>query len=124
MDERIALAPSAVLKLKTDTGYTPFIIRHEVGRGGSCIVYDASYNDHLGNFKLVRIKECYPHAIRITRNADGKLTANPVDSDAFAAAKKRMTDAYQRNHDLFCILTPTYSDLIENSNQTTTSNDW
>lgn len=103
MDERIALAPSAVLKLKTDTGYTPFIIRHEVGRGGSCIVYDASYNDHLGNFKLVRIKECYPHAIRITRNADGKLTANPVDSDAFAAAKKRMTDAYQRNHDLFCI---------------------
>lgn len=34
MDERIALAPSAVLKLKTDTGYTPFIIRHEVGRGG------------------------------------------------------------------------------------------
>lgn len=103
MDERIALAPGAVLKLKTTAGYTPFTIRHEVGRGGSCIVYDASYSDHLGNFKLVRIKECYPHALRIARNADGKLSANLGDSDAFVAAKKRMTDAYQRNHDLFCI---------------------
>ena len=59
MDGRIALAPGDVLKLSTKTGYTEYTIACEIGRGGSCIVYDASYTDNLGNFKLVRIKECY-----------------------------------------------------------------
>ncbi len=71
MDGRIALAPGNVLKLSTNTGYIEYRITREIGRGGSCIVYDASYTDNLGNFKLVRIKECYPHAMRFTRDEDG-----------------------------------------------------
>ena len=63
MDGRIALAPGAELKLHTGTGYVIYTINREVGRGGSCIVYDASYADNLGNYKLVRVKECYPHAL-------------------------------------------------------------
>ena len=47
MDGRIALAPGAVLKLSSVTGYVPYTISYtisrEVGRGGLCIVYDASY---------------------------------------------------------------------------------
>ena len=103
MDGRTALTPGVVLKLDTDTGYTLYTINREVGRGGSCIVYDASYTDQLGNFKLVRIKECFPHALRLTRDAAGGLTSDSRDTDAFNAAKDRLTAAYQRNHDLFTI---------------------
>ena len=59
MDGRKAFTPGTVLKLHTRTGYTEYSVRHEIGRGGSCIVYDASTTDNLENEKLVRIKECY-----------------------------------------------------------------
>ena len=103
MDGRIALAPGTILKLNTRTGYTPYTINREIGRGGSCLVYDASYTDNLNNFKLVRIKECYPHALRIIRDADGNLTAESRDSQAFAAAKERLIKAYQKNYELFTV---------------------
>ena len=64
MDGRIALTPGTKLKLSTATGYTIYTINQEVGRGGSCIVYDASYIDNLGNHKLVRVKECQKLANR------------------------------------------------------------
>ena len=70
MDARKALSPGTTLKLRTRTGYTAYSVRREIGRGSSCIVYDASSTDNLGNDKLVRIKECYPHALRICRSED------------------------------------------------------
>ena len=101
MDGRKALTPGTVLKLRTRTGYTEYFVRREIGRGGSCIVYDASTTDNLGNDKLVRIKECYPHAMRLVRSEDGSLHAEEKDSAAFEAAKHRIMDAYQKNHELF-----------------------
>ena len=101
MDGRMALTPGTILKLSTRTGYTEYSVRREIGRGGSCIVYDASSTDNLGNDKLVRIKECYPHALRISRSEDGMLHAEDPDSVAFEAAKKRLIGAYQKNHSLF-----------------------
>ncbi len=101
MDGRIALTPGNVLKLTTNTGYTIYTITREIGRGGSCIVYDASYTDHLNNYKMVRIKECYPHTMRLTRDESGMLHPSSRDEAAFEAAKKRLIDAYQRNHELF-----------------------
>ena len=103
MDGRIALAPGNVLKLSTNTGYIEYRITREIGRGGSCIVYDASYTDNLGNFKLVRIKECYPHAMRFTRDEDGNLHPASRDESNFETAKKRFIDAYQKNHELFLL---------------------
>ncbi len=103
MDGRIALAPGAVLKLSGGTGCIPYTIGREVGRGGSGIVYDASYTDNLGNYKLVRIKECYPYAMRAARNESGELQPEGRDAQAFAEAKGRLTAAYQKNHDLFTI---------------------
>lgn len=103
MDGRIALAPGAVLKLSSSTGYIPYTINREVGRGGSSIVYDASYTDNLGNYKLVRIKECYPYGMRITRDKSGELHPETRDMQAFAEAKARLIAAYQKNHDLFMI---------------------
>ena len=101
MDGRKALAPGTILKLSTRTGYTEYSVRCEIGRGGSCIVYDASSADNLGNDKLVRIKECYPYALRIRRDGNGILRADDRDSAAFEAAKKRFIDAYQKNARLF-----------------------
>ena len=103
MDGRIALAPGAVLKLSSGTGYIPYTINREVGRGGSSIVYDASYTDNLGNYKLVRIKECYPYAMRMARNESGELQPEGRDAQAFTEAKDRLIVAYQKNHDLFTI---------------------
>lgn len=101
MDGRKALAPGMLLKLRTRTGYTEYSVRREIGRGGSCIVYDASTTDNLGNDKLVRIKECYPHAMRLIRGADGSLQAEEKDCAAFESAKKCIVEAYQKNHALF-----------------------
>ena len=103
MDGRIALAPGAVLKLSSGTGYIPYTINREVGRGGSSIVYDASYTDNLGNYKLVRIKECYPYAMRMVRSKSGELQPEGRDAPAFVEAKRRLIAAYQKNHDLFTI---------------------
>lgn len=96
MDGRKALLPGTLLRLSTRTGYTEYSVRHEIGRGGSCIVYDASSADNLRNDKLVRIKECYPHALRISRDDDGTLHAEERDSAAFEAAKNRLINAYQK----------------------------
>ena len=101
MDGRRALLPGTQLRLSTRTGYTEYFVRREIGRGGSCIVYDASSADNLGNEKLVRIKECYPHALQISRDEDGTLHAEERDSSAFEAAKNRLIYAYQKNHILF-----------------------
>ena len=103
MDGRIALSPGAVLLLRIGGGSISFTIVREIGRGGSCIVYDASYTDAPGNFKLVRIKECFPAGLLLTREENGTLTPKPSDAGAFSAAKQRLAAAYQKNHDLFSI---------------------
>ncbi len=103
MDRRIALAPGAVLKPASGGGCTLYTISREIGRGGSCIVYDASYTDSLGNYKLVRVKECFPLALHLSRTKDGRLLADSADREAFAAARARMIAAYQKNHELFLI---------------------
>ena len=62
MDGREALNPGTKLRFANrEGGAVSYVVSREIGRGGSCIVYDASYTDNLGNDKLVRIKECYPH---------------------------------------------------------------
>ena len=103
MDRRIALPPGFQLKLATKTGYAVYRICREIGRGGSCIVYDASYTDNQGHNKLVRINECYPYMEKIHREADGSLIADECDTQKFALAKERLTTAYERNHILFSI---------------------
>ena len=52
MDGRKALTPGTILKLRTSAGYTAYSVHREIGRGGSCIAYDASTADNLGNDKL------------------------------------------------------------------------
>lgn len=102
MDGRSALAKGTKLTFHNNEGGSiSYAIQREIGRGGSCLVYDASYTDNLGNPKLVRIKECYPYGMHLTRLADGALEADERDRQGFEAQKRRLIDAYQQNHDLF-----------------------
>ena len=103
MDRREALAPGTALKLSTRTGYTEYTIRREIGRGGSCMVYDASYTDNLGNYKMVHIKECCPVALPVTRREHGALIVPEEYAAAFEEEKEQMVSAYQKNHELFCL---------------------
>ena len=102
MDGRKAMAPGAVLRFRNrNGGEERYTIKSEIGRGGSCIVYDASYEDNAGNRKLVRIKECYPYVLELQSDRDGVLRAKQQDEEVFAAAKRKMKDAYLRNHQFF-----------------------
>ena len=91
MDGRTALTKGTRLALRNrEGGLVSYIIQKEIGRGGSCIVYDASYTDNVGNSKLVRIKECYPHALKQTRREDGSLEADERDRQDLEIRKRRL----------------------------------
>lgn len=109
MDRRTALASGTKLIFNTKTGSDEYIIVREIGRGGSCIVYDAIYSDVLDNPKSVRIKECYPHALKIIRMQDNFLQVDQRDEERFYKHKKNMQEAYQLQHDLF------YTDTLMNT---------
>ena len=73
MDTRIALAANTQLHFHNkEGGAVRYTIIKEIGRGGSCIVYDASYETNTGDMKYVRIKECYPFKLRIERANDDR----------------------------------------------------
>ena len=101
MDRRKALAPGSRLVFRTKNGFEEYTILREIGRGGSCIVYDAAITDNLGNPKPVRIKECYPHAVRIRRMEDNSLAADPGEEERFREKIRRMREAYRLQHELF-----------------------
>lgn len=114
MDGRIALGTGSQLTFHNhEGGVVSYVIKHEIGRGGSCIVYDASYTDNLNNLKLVRIKECYPHALHITRHESGELVVEIRDRQEFESRKQRFIDAYQQNHELFSL--PTLTNQVANT---------
>ncbi len=92
MDKRIALDKGYVLEFKDDS----FIIDGEIGRGGSCIVYDAHYYDNLHLKQRVRIKECYPVGVAINRLNNGLIQVED-DEEAFALAKKALHESYLVN---------------------------
>lgn len=104
MDGREALNPGTILRFANrEGGAVSYVVQKEIGRGGSCIVYDASYTDNLGNDKLVRIKECYPHALHLTRGTDGTLSADEKEAALFESRKIGFIEAYQQNHNLFSL---------------------
>lgn len=83
MDTRIALAEGTELCFTNqDNGMVRYRIQSEVGRGGSCIVYDASYQNNIGQKRLVRIKECYPFKLSITRDDKNRLVFKESDREA------------------------------------------
>ena len=83
MDHRIALKPDTTLHFSNDRGEVIHcVIESEIGRGASCIVYEASRIAETGDKTFYRVKEFYPYRLHISREDDGTL--NPTDGDAAA----------------------------------------
>ncbi len=102
MDSRIALAANTQLHFKNkEGGAVLYTIVKEIGRGGSCIVYDASYETNTGDIKYVRIKECYPFKLRIERATDGCLYADPADQTLFTTAQDKFRSDFSLGNGLF-----------------------
>ena len=101
MDSRIALK-SGLLKLYDGRGNSKeYYIEKEIGRGGTCIAYDGSYNSNQGVPIRVRIKECYPFTLRIERRDDGFLTVQDSDAHLFEERKEEVANSFKLHSKLF-----------------------
>lgn len=90
LDKRIGLCENMTLQL--DRQYT---IKSEIGRGASCIVYDAFYTDSVGLDHNVRIKECYPYKLNAERTSTGELIF--LNAEDYFKAKETFVKAYIKN---------------------------
>lgn len=78
-----------------------YTIQNEIGRGGSCIVYDAYYINNAGKQNPVRIKECYPFKLNIVRDENGQLTPVEWDNEKFNQYKQRLKESFEISNELF-----------------------
>ena len=102
MDKRRALSNGYVLSVKnSNNAEQVYKIKSEVARGGSCIVYDATYVNNSGVERLVRIKECYPFKMNITREVDGMLSVGTDETAVFEEYKMRLCKAFDIMNELF-----------------------
>lgn len=95
-DDRKALANGAKLLLNGNE----YIIDAEIGRGGSCIVYTATqlYENRMP--QTVRIKECYPAYLDISRSADDSLSVPEKSRLRFDASIQRSQRIFSLNQKL------------------------
>lgn len=101
MDSRVALPSGTTLRFSNKAdGDVVYIIVKEIGRGGSCIVYDAVYKANTGDVKHVRIKECYPYKMRIERSENGVLIASE-DARLFSEAQQKFQSDFSLGNGLF-----------------------
>lgn len=97
MDTRMALKRNTVLSCGDGFRY---VVKRELSRGGSCIVYDAVYQVG-GDEKPVRLKECYPFNLEIERLETGELRSAHGDRERFEKAKNRIRKAFREGNGLF-----------------------
>ena len=116
MDMRTALPFGSRLDFTNhEDGKMSYIVRNEVGRGGSSIVYNATYTTNLGDDRIVRIKECYPFGLRINREQNGELIPAVDDAEAFTRQQEQLKQAFLRNNRLFTVeaLTNSVSNTVD-----------
>lgn len=113
MDRRTALQNNHSLEfIGKNGGKFVYTIEREIGRGNTCIAYEAAYETNTGDRKLVRIKECYPFGLGITRLDSGELFAadNPEEFDS---CKRKITEDFRLENRLF--YTDGLTDLLVNT---------
>ena len=102
MDKRKALKKGYILSLRnSENGIVKYTIRDEIGRGGSCLVYDAYYSNNIKEERTVRIKECYPCRMKIERLENGELIPDEKDLSEFQVVRTRIIDSFRLNNQLF-----------------------
>lgn len=101
MDHRIALKPNTPLHLSNDSGeIIHCIIKDEIGRGGSCIVYEAVRITDTGDQTLYRIKEFYPYKLHISRN-NNELVPSVHDIEYFNKEQEQFRYYFSHTNKLF-----------------------
>ena len=106
MDHRIALKQNTLLHLCNDKGEAIHcVIENEIGRGGSCIVYEAARLTDTGDKTLYRVKEFYPYKLHISRDEKNVLTPSAKDVEIFNQRQERFCSDFSRTNRLF------YSDI-------------
>ncbi len=88
LDRRIPLKAGTILEVDT---YHVSILE-EVGRGGSCLVYNSMKIDRLGVAHRVRLKELYPFAQPMQRSETGCFV-----EEAFSNERAQFLHAYKQN---------------------------
>lgn len=112
MDHRIALKPNTQLRLHNDKGEAICcVIESELGRGGSCIVYEASRLTDTGDKTLFRVKEFYPYKLHISRDESNALVPSDPDAPAFFQEQEQLRSDFSRTNRLFYSGT-NYSSMI------------
>ncbi len=93
-DNRKALNIGSVIKMSDDINIE---IVSEVGRGANCIVYGAVYNDSIGVKHNVRLKECYPAYLLLSRADDNSLSISVEKENEFEDIKEKFIQSYRKN---------------------------
>ena len=95
------------LKLNTELRFTNyaggdmhFWVVDVLGFGGSCIVYDGYYINNAGARSTVRIKECYPYKLHLTRNDREELIVPDKESEKFEIYKDRIRKSFEIANEL------------------------
>ena len=101
MDSRKALDNRSLVLSYKNGNEKQYTICREVGRGGSSIAYYAEYINNQGDPIPVYIKECYPYALKINRDADGALVPEIDSEEPFRQYKERIAYAFRNNTKLF-----------------------
>lgn len=66
-----------------------------MGRGANCIVYGAVYNDSIGVKHNVRLKECYPAYLLLSRADDNSLSISVEKENEFEDIKEKIYTVIQ-----------------------------
>ena len=93
VDNRKALSSGYWIKFELDSKIR---IMNEIGRGASCIVYDAMLYDSANIMHRVRIKELYPISLPLERDENNNLTCKEEFIDKLTVAKQRFRETYFR----------------------------
>lgn len=105
MDHRIALKSNTPLHLCNDRGEAIHcVIESEIGRGGSCIVYEAARITDTGDKTLYRVKEFYPYKLNISRDENNGLTPSANDAEVFAQKQEQFRSDFSVQISCFILI--------------------
>lgn len=101
MDLRIGLQSAELNLADMEGNVKKFNIMKELGRGGSCIAYSATYMSNQELPISVCIKECYPFEFNITRNEKDELIVADEDEEKFKNYLSYIEEAFRNNTELY-----------------------
>ncbi len=95
MRENLSIGSKIILnEIGTEKRFA-FDIQEMIGMGASCIVYTAIYRDAEQNVFTVRLKECFPDGLNISRNGT-TLTIPEEYVERFQKHIQHFTEGYQK----------------------------